>query len=145
MPPFVNALVVSGGSVYAALDVSTGNVLALDAATGAKTSSYPSADSPVTALALGGGNIYFAGIFKNVNATARNEFAAIDATSGTVKAWLPSDTYNTGWGRSIAVSGSTVYLGGTFLLTMVPPCEGIRRGRLDDRRPPLNLPSWPPW
>jgi hypothetical protein len=115
--PFVNTLAVSNGRVYAGLDIGNGDLLALDAATGSPAASLPSANSAVTALAVGGGTIYFGGIFMTVGGTARNEFAAVDATTGALKSWAPNDTYGQGWALAMAISGNTLFAGGSFTLS----------------------------
>ena len=115
--PFVNALAVSNGRVYATLDIGNGDLQALDPVTGSPTVSLPSAGEAVTALAVGGGTMYFGGIFQTVGNAARNEFAAVDATTGALKSWAPNDTYAQGWAMAMAISGNTVFAGGSFTLS----------------------------
>ncbi len=114
--PFVNALAATGGRVYAGLEIQA-DLLALDAVTGNSVSSLPSGNSAVTALAVGGGTIYFGGVFQLVGANPRYEFAAIDATSGALKSWAPNDIVNAGFPAAFAIDGNTVYAGGSFTLS----------------------------
>jgi hypothetical protein len=116
--PLVNALAVSGGVVYAGLDGGNGDLVALDAVTGAPRLSLPNGSSAVTTLAVGAGTLYLGGIFQVMAGAPRAQFAAIDATTGALKSWAPNDTFfPNGWPLALAVGGSTVYAGGTFTLS----------------------------
>lgn len=115
--PFVNSLAVSDGLVYAGLDIGNGDLQALDAVTGMSRSSLPHGDAAVIAVAVGGGTLYVGGIFMTIGGTTRNQFAAVDATTGALKSWAPNDTYVPGWPMALAISGNTVYAGGTFTLS----------------------------
>ena len=115
--PFVNALAASDGRLYATLDIGNGDLQALDPITGSSTVSLPSAGQAVTALAVGGGTMYFGGIFQTVGTSPRNAFAAVDATTGALKSWAPNDTYAQGWAMAMAISGNTVFAGGSFTLS----------------------------
>ena len=83
----------------------------------------PNADGPVFALATDGTTIYAGGSFKIVGGEAHVGVVAIDArtglprtvvdpATGTSKLWNPK--VGSGTVRSLAVSGTTLYLGGTF-------------------------------
>ncbi len=116
--PSVNVLMVSNGRLYATLDIGNGDLQALDPVTGISQATLPSANAAVTAAVVGGGKIYFGGIFMIVGGIARNEFAAVDATTGALQSWAPNDTYSTnGWAMAMAISGNTVFAGGTFTLS----------------------------
>ena len=90
-------------------------VTALDATTGAVDWTLPAFG--VSALAASGSTVYVAGAFKQIGGAARNGVASIDVSTGTVTSWNP-DVTNAPNGSAnidaIAVSGSTVYVGGTL-------------------------------
>ena len=121
----VNKLAVSGSTVYfggafSGADSVNGNVTrnyaaAVDATTGTATSWDPNLSNGVNALAVSGSTVYLGGEFTGVNSVngnlARNYAAAVDTTNGTATAWDPNLNNSV---TTLAVSGSTVYLGGTF-------------------------------
>ena len=96
----------------------------------------------VNALALGGGIVYVGGTFNDFNnfgGKSRNKLAAVDASSGVVSDWNPAPDGNV---RTIAVSGSTVYVGGDFF-----NIGGQARNRiagLDATTNTNNATSWDP-
>jgi hypothetical protein len=129
---YVNALAVSGSTVYAC---GANYIAALDAGSGAATfwdtnaSPSPNYDSDdpkdvgadVRALAVSGSTVYAAGYFTAVGGKTRNSIAALDASTGAVTPWNPNESlpadhegFLFGCVRAIAVSGSTVYVGGSF-------------------------------
>ncbi len=74
------------------------------------------ADGSVTALTLSGTTLYLGGNFTNLTqggVTARNHMAALNV-SGGVPVILAFDPNVSGIVNSIAVSGTTVFFGGTF-------------------------------
>ena len=79
-----------------------------------------SADSPynmVLTLALSGSTLYVGGWFELINGQSRHSLAALDATTGALKDWNPNGNVNglfPGEIRALAVSGTTVYVGGAF-------------------------------
>jgi hypothetical protein len=93
----------------AAISTSSGQVTGWDPA-GA------SGGGSVYALAVSGGTVYVGGDFASMGGQARDDLAAVDASTGVATAWDPSPT---GGGfsyhvLSLAISGSTVYVGGDF-------------------------------
>ena len=121
----VNALAVQGSTVYigGAFDgpdaingaVEREHAAAVDATTGLVTGWDPQPSATVRALAVAGSTVYLGGDFDGADgingSIARNGAAAVDATTGVATPWNPnvSNTVNT-----LALSGSTVYLGGNF-------------------------------
>jgi hypothetical protein len=75
----------------------------------------PTFDGTVWATAYAGDTLYVGGDFTTATAggrtVARSRVAAINATTGALLSWAPAVN---GRVRSIAVSGSAVYLGGEF-------------------------------
>jgi hypothetical protein len=119
VPSFGNTLVVSGDVVYAGLDLSTANILALDATTGLRRTTLPAAGAPVISMALGAGQtLYLGGIFDSVAGVTRHELADINGVTGTIGTWAPQDMQDSSGGSpmSMVVNGNTVYLAGNFTL-----------------------------
>jgi trimeric autotransporter adhesin len=119
----VSALAVSGSTLYAGgqftnMGSGTGRkyLAAFDTTTGALTDWNPSAGSQVSTLAVSGSTLYVGGQFTTMGYappyTTRNRLAAFDTTTGTLTSWDPNASNNTV--NTLAVSGSTVYAGGTF-------------------------------
>ncbi len=75
----------------------------------------PSFNGVVTAVAYSGSTIYVGGDFTaaivNGKQIARSHLAAVDADTGALTSWAPSVN---GRVKAIAVSGSSVYIGGQF-------------------------------
>jgi len=122
-----NSTVYIGG-VFTSVNGQTRNyVAALDAVTGEATAWNPNAsgghhdpDFPwivytyVNALAVSGSTVYVGGVFTNIGGQPRNYIAALDATTGNATDWNPNtDGYQTQV-SALAVSGSTIYVGGYF-------------------------------
>ncbi|MCX7047590.1 MAG: hypothetical protein NTX50_19160, partial [Candidatus Sumerlaeota bacterium] len=118
----VISLAVSGSTVYAGGGFTSigglprNRIAALDAS-GAPTDWNPDADHSIYALAVSGTMVYAGGCFTSIGGQPRNLIAALDANStGTTTAWNPNAT---GYGytssvTALAVSGTTVYVGGRF-------------------------------
>jgi hypothetical protein len=132
-PYYVNSIAVSGTTVYAgghffsiggqsrnyiaALDATSGNVLAWNPNVNIDDKCL------VECLAVSGTTIYAGGTFDNIGGQGRTNIAALDATTGNATAWDPrafrrylgGPTWMSyGDVKSIAVSGTTIYAGGTF-------------------------------
>jgi len=134
------ALLVSGSTIYAGGEFtsiggqSRNNIAALDAASGLATGWDANADDAVWSLAISGSTVYAGGYFTSIGGQNRNSIAALDARTGTATAWDPNATFVDIGDRSqarsgdaglssnssgcavaaLAVSGSTVYVGGLF-------------------------------
>ncbi len=133
----VQALAVSGSTVYLGGSFTqaenangTGtdtrdNAAAVNASTGDDTAWNPAPDNTVDAIALNGSTVYLGGSFTMVTnangtgTTTRPYAAAVDATTGDSSGWTPAAN---GTVEAIAVSGNTVYLGGSF--TVVESSNG---------------------
>lgn len=83
-------------------------------AQGQVTSWAPTATDAVTKMSREGNTVYVAGEFGALNATSRNKFGALDATTGTVLAWDPfisSATYSL---TCITAYNGAVYIAGFY-------------------------------
>ena len=124
--PQVNALIVRGDTVYAAGNFTmvggkARNCLAaLDAMTGLALDWNPGANDIVNAFTLGTATLHVGGYFTQLGGQARSLVGAVDLTTGSATAWNPgvagpSDVYiSNPYVSALAVSGSTVYVGGRF-------------------------------
>jgi len=128
---WVNVLAVSGSTLYVGGSFTRiggqprSNIAALDAATGQVTAWTPNADLWPYALAVSGSTIYVGGNFTSIGGQPRVGIAALDTITGQATAWNPSagGTYPTV--EALAVSGSTVYVGGSFTSIGGQPRVGI--------------------
>ncbi len=118
----VNALAVSGSTVYAGGDFTTiggatrNRIAALDASTGSGTAWDPNADGAVYALAVSRlDRLRRRGLHHPAGSRGRPHdryrIAAIDASTGTPTSWNPSAD---GTVRTLCVSGTSIYAGGDF-------------------------------
>jgi hypothetical protein len=147
----VNALAVSGPTVYAGGDFTTiggtpRNYLAAIGTDGSLVTFWePNANNPVYALAVSGSTVYAGGVFTQIGCNTgcsitggpftRNYLAAI-GTDGSLQSWDPNaDDYV----YALAVSGSTVYAGGDFT-----SIGGATRNRLAAIHTDGSLQSWNP-
>jgi hypothetical protein len=118
----VYALAQSGSTLYVGGDFSIiagqprSRIAALDATTGQATPWDPSANLAVQTLAVSGSVVYAGGNFNTIGGQTRARLAALDATTGAATSWNPNPTGGTSgtYVFAIAVSGSTVYVGGAF-------------------------------
>jgi PKD repeat protein len=103
------------GAAPGVAEVPRSNILAFDIRTGVLIDSWaPALNAQGQALAASadGTTVFVGGSFTQVNGTARNRIAAIDAASGALKPIAVRGT--DARVRSIAVSGGAVYIGGIF-------------------------------
>ena len=122
----VRDIVVFGSTVY----VAGSSLEAYDAVSGQPTGFAPVAGGFANALAVSGGRLGVGGEFRTIGADTgpvpppvrRENLAAIDLTTGRPTAWAPE--VNEGV-STLAISGSTIYAGGTFLFA-----NNTRRDRL---------------
>lgn len=77
----------------------------------------PGADTTVYQLVVHGPTIYACGAFTKIGGQFRYHLAALDTVTGLATAWNPSPAggdYDNGGVYVLAISGSTIYAGGTF-------------------------------
>ncbi len=116
----VLALMVNGSTVYAGGGFDSigrqprNNIAALDAATGVATAWNPNATRLVYTLAMSGGTVYAGGLMDSIGGQARTGVAALDAATGVATSWNPNASGNYQYVITLAVSGSTIYVGGGF-------------------------------
>jgi nitrite reductase/ring-hydroxylating ferredoxin subunit len=120
------SLAVSGAKVYAGGDFDTiggqvrYNIAALDLATGNALAFNPHANSTVYSLVVIGATVYAGGRFTTINGQSRDNIAAMDSSIGNLLALNPKITgpgmniMGTPGIYSLAVSGTTLYVGGYF-------------------------------
>lgn len=69
----------------------------------------------VTALVLSGDTVYFAGEFRGVGGEIRQDMAAVDARTGSLRPWDPAPAGHTfGSIRGLVAQGDHIYVGGDF-------------------------------
>jgi hypothetical protein len=155
----VRALAVSGSTVYAGgaftcfgncpsgtegSDKWTRNRLAAIGTNGNLQSWNPNASSTVQALAVSGSTIYAGGDFITIGGITRKRLAAIEFGGTCLTAYNPSclhswDPDANGNVNALAVSGTTVYAGGSFTTI-----GGTPRNRLAAIGTDGSLQSWDP-
>jgi len=93
----------------------------LDASTGAATpwnahSRWFTTSGHVDAIAIHGSTLYVAGLFDHIGGQARTNIAALNAITGAATPWNPNPRYldRDGDVYTLALEGSTVYVGGHF-------------------------------
>lgn len=146
---FVRAVIPDGsggwyiGGDFTSIGGVTRNRLARINSDGSLHSWNPSlSGGSVNALALGGGVVYVGGTFfnfHNFGGQSRNKLAAVDASSGVVTDWNPAPDGNV---RTIAVIGSTVYVGGDF--TNIGGQARSRIAAIDAAANSNNATAWDP-
>ena len=127
----VNSIAVSGSTIYIGGEFNSiynsatfsrqyrNNIAAIDAVTGYPTGWDPNADNSISTIAISGSLIYVGGKFNNIGGQTRKNLAAIDLTTGNATSWTNNTNNNTNGANPInilTISGSTVYVGGTFTM-----------------------------
>jgi len=121
----VNALNIADSTVYAGGSftsiggISRSRLAAINTDGTLNSSWNPSANNDVDVITISNDTIYAGGWFTTIDSTARNYLAAI-GTDGVLASWNPAANHLAPFFinnmiSSIAVSGSTVYVGGGFL------------------------------
>jgi len=119
----VYALAVSGSTVYAGGEFTTiggqssNHLAALDATSGAADTTFAanaSANNDILALAVSDSTVYAGGAFTTIGGQSSNYLAALDATSGAPDTTFDANASAGGDIYALAVSGSTLYVGGHF-------------------------------
>jgi trimeric autotransporter adhesin len=87
---------------------------AIDALTGLATSWNPQANSTVSAMQLSGTTLYCGGSFTGLGGAARNFLGAVNTTSGLATTFNPGGVGANQVVSSLALNGSTLYVGGAF-------------------------------
>lgn len=115
--PYVAALAKRGRRLYAGgsfLEVDgrpQGNLVALDARSGRRRGTLPSANGPVHALARAGSTLYAGGEFSALGGEPRNALGAIGLPAGRVGAWNPDANDDV---SALVLTRGTLYAGGSF-------------------------------
>jgi hypothetical protein len=131
--PTVKTLLLDAGTLYVGGDFTAiggqarTDLAAVSTGSGAVAGWNPAPNSAFTftltvnALALSGSTLYVGGVFSSIGGQSRGNLAALDATpsgSGGATGWNPSVSFANGLSSpvvsALALSGSTLYVGGSF-------------------------------
>lgn len=119
----VRSLVLTGSTMYAGGEFTNiggqarSYIAALDTTTDTSnaTAWNPDADGAVYVLLQSGSTLYTGGMFDNISSPAgsfsRSNIAALNTSTGTPTSWDPGANNRV---RSMALSGTTLYVGGNF-------------------------------
>lgn len=115
--PYVQALAVSGNTLFAGGRFTTANLVArahlasFDASSGALLSWNPGTDGNVGALATDGTTVWVGGDFLTLAGSARHDVGAVGASNGAITAWNPNAD---GIVSTLVSANGVVYAGGAF-------------------------------
>jgi len=98
---------------------------ALDPVTGAVLEWNPNCGGVVEAIAVADHTAYLGGSFTKVGGQTRNRLAAVDSVTAGLHTWKPSASGGGNAVYALAVSGSTVYVGGSFTTLGTKPRNNI--------------------
>ncbi len=136
--------VVAGGQLNSVGGVNHQYLAAIDTTTGKATSLDLGLDGSVTAIASGGQTLYIAGGFAHVQGQFRDFLAEFNPATGQVTSWQPQAEFADNTPEALAVSTSTVYVGGEFNQLITSRGSVSRRGLAAFARNTGKLTSWNP-
>lgn len=129
----VSALVVDGDYLYAGGSFSTiggssrSRIAALNKSDGTATDWNPNAaGGNVNCLLLSNGLVYAGGSFSSIGGQTRSQLAAVEQDDATATDWDPNAS---GAINTMALSGSTLYVGGLFS-TFGPTGQTVTRNKI---------------
>jgi hypothetical protein len=117
---YVYALALSGSTLFIGGSFTTlsgsarTDLGAVNTTTGAPTAFAPFSDLNVYALALSGSTLFVGGDFTSMNGNSRYSLAAVNTTTGGLLSNFRSNTTLYSQVRALALSGSTLFAGGSF-------------------------------
>ena len=136
--------VVAGGQLNSVGGVNHPYLAAIDTATGKATGLDLGLDGSVTAIASGGQTLFIAGGFAHVQGQFRDFLAEFNPGTGQVTSWKPQGEFADNTPEALAVTTSTVYVGGEFNSFITSRGTVSRRGLAAFARNTGKLTSWNP-
>lgn len=126
---------------------------ALDAGTGALLAWNPNAGDvsscAIRAMALTSSTLFIGGEFRTIGGLSHNCLAAVEADTGKVTSWKPLnyDFNEYLYTTSLAIRGSTLFVGGSFSSIGAQPRDGLAAldlvtGRLSNWNPEIFRGAW---
>ncbi len=110
------SIIYAGGSFTSIGGQTRNNIAALSASSGTATSWDPNANYQINSMSLSGSTIYVCGAFSTIGGQTRDNVAGIDLSSTSINSFnVYNNTFYTGFAlKCISVSGSSVFIGGSF-------------------------------
>src|SRR5215467_6701919 len=136
--------VVAGGELNSVGGVNHPYLAAIDTATGKATGLDLGLDGSVTAIASGGQTLFIAGGFAHVQGQFRDWLAEFNPATGQVTSWQPQAEFADNTPEALAVTSSTVYVGGEFSAFHTSKGLVSRRALAAFSRKTGKLTSWNP-